>query len=66
MSALTSVMRQYSSLIQVTPLSLVILFFLLGPVIVILIFSFYTFNGFIMVSELTTDNYVEVFTSYNT
>ena len=66
MSTLVATLRRCASGLQVSPLSLVILFFLVGPVIVILIFSFYTFNGFFMVPDLTVQNYVEVLTTYNT
>ena len=47
-AALTPYLKRYSSALQVTPLSVVLLLFLVGPVIVILIFSFYIFNGFFM------------------
>lgn len=66
MTALTSVAKKYSSLLQISPLCLIILLFLIGPVIVILIFSFYTFDGFLMRPDLTTVNYTDVFTSSNT
>ncbi len=46
MSTLVPILKRYSSGLQLTPLLLVILLFLIGPVIVILIFSFYKFNGF--------------------
>jgi len=39
---------------------------LVGPVIVILIFSFYKFNGFFMESDFVFENYIEMFTSINT
>ncbi len=66
MSTLIPILKRYSSGLQLTPLLLVILLFLIGPVIVILIFSFYKFNGFFMESDFVTENYLDVFTSWNT
>ena len=60
-SALTPYLKRYSSALQVTPLSVVLLLFLVGPVIVILIFSFYIFNGFFMEPGFVTDNYEGIF-----
>ena len=65
-AALTPILKRYSSALQVTPLSVVLLLFLVGPVIVILIFSFYIFNGFFMEPGFVTDNYEGIFTSFNT
>ena len=65
-AALTPYLKRYSSALQVTPLSVVLLLFLVGPVIVILIFSFYIFNGFFMEPGFVTDNYEGIFTSFNT
>ncbi len=65
-SALASFAKNYSSALQIAPLSLVILLFLIGPIIVIGIFSFYKYTGFFMVPDFVTENYVEVFASLNT
>ena len=65
-AALTPVFKRFSSGLQVMPLSVVLLLFLVGPVIVILIFSFYVFNGFFMEPGFVTDNYEGIFTSFNT
>ncbi|MDE0388326.1 MAG: ABC transporter permease [Rhodospirillales bacterium] len=65
-AALTPILKRCSSALQVTPLSVVLLLFLVGPVIVILIFSFYIFNGFFMEPGFVTDNYEGIFTSFNT
>ena len=65
-SPLTSILKRFSSALQVTPLSAILLLFLVGPVIVILIFSFYKFNGFFMEPDFVFENYIEMFTSINT
>ncbi len=66
MSTLVPILKRYGSALQVMPLSAILLLFLIGPVIVILIFSFYRFNGFFMEPDLVPDNYIGVFTSINT
>ena len=65
-SAFVSILKNYSSALQVAPLGLVILLFLIGPIIVITIFSFYKYTGFFMVQDFVAENYVEVFASANT
>ena len=49
--------------LQISPLSLALLFFLVGPVIMIMIMSFYEFTGFMTVPDATLENYIELFTS---
>lgn len=58
-----SSLLQYRAMLQITPLSLALLFFLVGPVIVILIMSFYEFTGFMTVADFRFENYAELFTS---
>ena len=48
--------------LQVSPLVLVLLVFLIGPMIVILVFSFFKFSGFFWAPDFVFDNYVKVFT----
>ena len=59
---ITSVLR-YRAALQISPLSLALLFFLVGPVIMIMIMSFYEFTGFMTVPDATLENYIELFTS---
>jgi len=67
MAANTSKLQRYVTLLQMMPLSLALLFFFVGPIIVIIIISFWKFNGFLMLSdEWTVANYVKVFTRYLT
>lgn len=65
-STFPSILKRYSSALQIAPLGLVILLFLVGPVVVIGIFSFYKYTGFFMVPGFVTENYEEVFFSANT
>lgn len=58
-----SILQRYTTALQMTPLSLALLFFLVGPIVVIIIISFWKFNGFLMLSdEWTVRNYVKIFT----
>lgn len=65
-SVIVSILKNYSSALQIAPLGLVILLFLIGPIIVIAIFSFYEYTGFFMVPGFVIENYAEVFFSANT
>ena len=57
-----SFIRRYSPYFQIAPLALVFLLFLVGPLIVILIFSVFKFTGFIWEPGFVFDNYERVFT----
>ena len=65
-SVIVSILKNYGSALQIAPLGLVILLFLIGPIIVIAIFSFYEYTGFFMVPGFVIENYAEVFFSANT
>lgn len=65
-SSFVSFLKNNSSALQIAPLGLVILLFLIGPIIVITIFSFYKYTGFFMVPDFVVENFVEVFVSINT
>lgn len=65
-SSFVSFLKNNSSALQIAPLGLVILLFLIGPIIVITIFSFYKYTGFFMVPDFVVENFVEVFVSLNT
>lgn len=47
----------------VSPQTLVFLLFLIFPLLMILIVSFWQFNGYAMVPAFTLDNYISIFTS---
>ncbi len=47
----------------VTPQTLVFLMFLVFPIVMIFIVSFWQFNGFAMTPAFSLDNYVDIFTS---
>ena len=57
----SSFFARYSAYIQAAPLTLVLLVFLVGPLIVILIFSVFKFTGFYWEPALVFDNYVKLF-----
>lgn len=57
-----SFFARYSAYLQAAPLTLVLLVFLVGPLIVILIFSVFKFTGFIWEPGFVFDNYERVFT----
>tara|TARA_Y100001970_G_scaffold294368_1_gene451829 strand:- start:12260 stop:13126 length:867 start_codon:yes stop_codon:yes gene_type:complete len=63
MAHLFEKIQRYSTALQMTPLGIALLLFLIGPIIVILITSFWKFNGFLTIPDFTVRNYVKLFTS---
>ncbi len=57
-----SFVARYGAYFQVSPIVLVLLVFLIGPMIVILVFSFFKFTGFYWEPDFVFDNYVKLFT----
>ena len=57
-----SFLARNSAYFQVSPLVLVLLVFLIGPMIVILIFSVFKFTGFFWEPDFVIDNYVKLLT----
>ncbi len=57
-----SFVARYGAYFQVSPIVLVLLVFLIGPMIVILVFSFFKFTGFYWAPDFVFDNYVKLFT----
>ena len=57
-----SFLARHSAYFQVSPLVLVLLVFLIGPMIVILIFSVFKFTGFFWEPGFVIDNYVKLLT----
>jgi putative spermidine/putrescine transport system permease protein len=55
--------KSLQSYILATPQTLVFLMFLVFPIIMIFIVSFWQFNGYSMVPAFTLDNYTSIFTS---
>jgi putative spermidine/putrescine transport system permease protein len=49
--------------LMVVPQTLVFLLFLVFPILMIVLVSFWQFNGYAMVREFTLSNYVDIFTS---
>ncbi len=58
-----SFIRRYSPYFQVAPLTLVFLLFLVGPLIVILTFSVFEFDGYTWHPGFVFENYRRIFTS---
>ncbi len=58
----SSFFGRYSAYLQAAPLTLVLLVFLVGPLVVILIFSVFKFTGFIWEPGFVFDNYERIFT----
>ncbi len=58
-----SFFRRYSPYLQVAPLTLVFLVFLVGPLIVILTFSVFEFDGYYWKPGFVFENYRRIFTS---
>ncbi len=58
----SSFFERYSAYLQAAPLTLVLLVFLVGPLVVILIFSVFKFTGFIWEPGFVFDNYERIFT----
>ncbi|MCH8182553.1 MAG: ABC transporter permease [Proteobacteria bacterium] len=58
----SSFFARYSAYLQAAPLTLVLLVFLVGPLIVILIFSVFKFTGFIWEPGFVIENYERIFT----
>ena len=62
MAAVNAFMKRYATTLQISPLLITLVFFLVGPVIVILIISLWNFNGFMMVEgDWTFSNYIKLF-----
>ena len=62
MAAVNAFLNRYATALQISPLLITLVFFLVGPVIVILIISLWNFNGFMMVEgEWTFSNYIKLF-----
>ena len=62
----SSFFSRYSAYVQAAPLTLVLLAFLVGPLVVILVFSVFKFTGFIWEPGFVFDNYERIFTRYVT
>jgi putative spermidine/putrescine transport system permease protein len=60
---MTKTFRAFQPYLLVTPQTLVFLLFLVFPILMILIVSFWQFNGYSMVPGFTLDNYLSIFTS---
>ena len=58
----SSFFSRYSAYLQAAPLTLVLLIFLVGPLVVILIFSVFKFTGFIWEPGFVFDSYERIFT----
>lgn len=56
-------MQRYTTALQLTPLGITLLLFLIGPIVVILITSFWKFNGFMTTPDFVVKNYVKMFSS---
>ena len=62
MSAANAFFGRYATALQISPLLITLLFFLIGPMIVILIISLWHFNGFMMVEgDWRFSNYIKLF-----
>ncbi len=63
MAGLTAIFYRYSTLFQISPLVVTLTFFLVGPVIVIIILSLWKFDGFLTLEGVWTfRNYERIFT----
>ena len=63
MAVLTGLFNRYSTLIQISPLVITLVLFLVGPVIVIIILSLWKFDGFMTLEGVwTLRNYEKIFT----
>ena len=62
MAAVNAIFNRYATALQISPLLITLLFFLIGPMIVILIISLWHFNGFMMVEgDWRFSNYIKLF-----
>ncbi len=62
MATVNAFLNRYATALQISPLLITLLFFLVGPVIVILIISLWNFNGFMMVEgDWTFSNFIKLF-----
>ena len=52
--------------LQISPLTLALLLFLVAPVLAIVVMSLYKFTGFMTVPELTIANYIKIFSKHLT
>ena len=52
--------------LQISPLTLALLLFLVAPVLAIVVMSLYKFTGFMPVPELTIANYIKIFSKHLT
>jgi putative spermidine/putrescine transport system permease protein len=56
-------MRKLASYLQVAPLALVLLFFLVIPVVTIIVVSFWSYDSFSIIPDFTLDNYTYLISS---
>ena len=57
---MVSFFHRFSSLVQVSPLTLVLVVFLVVPMTIILVFSFFRFTGFLTVPGFVIENYARM------
>ena len=62
-SAMTQTWKTFKPYALITPQTLVFLMFLVFPILMIGVVSFWQFNGYSMVPAFTLDNYIGIFTS---
>ena len=65
MASLKSIFNRYSPYIQVAPLLVVLLLFLIGPLIVIGIISFFEFTGYFTRPGFEFTAYTRIFSQYD-
>ena len=62
MAGITAIFNRYSTVLQISPLVLTLILFLVGPVIVIIILSLWKFDGFMTLDGVWTfKNYIKLF-----
>ena len=66
MTLLNSPFQRYRVGLQISPLTLALLLFLVAPVLAIVVMSLYKFTGFMTVPELTIANYIKIFSKHLT
>ncbi len=60
-------LQRYSAYLQISPLVLVLLVFLIGPMVVIVLYSLYRFTGFVTIpGDFTLANWARIFSSGTT
>ena len=66
MASLNPLFQRYGAGLQISPLTLALLLFLIAPILAIVIMSFYKFTGFMTVPEFTIANYIKIFSRHLT